>query len=66
MSETRTDRVVSIALSVVIRAAILAALVWGFWHYRQSTPIAQTLAIEGTVVSNATPAPPQPAAAETG
>jgi colicin import membrane protein len=61
MIEPRTDRVVSIALSVVIHAAILAVLVWGWWQYRQPTPIAQSLAIEGTVVSNSTPAPPQPA-----
>ena len=60
MIEPRTDRVVSIALSVVIHAAILAALLWGWWQYRQPTPIAQSLAIEGTVVSNSNPAPPQP------
>jgi colicin import membrane protein len=61
MTEPRTDRVVSIALSVVIHAAILAVLLWGWWHYRQPTPTAQTLAIEGTVVSNSTPSPPEPA-----
>jgi colicin import membrane protein len=61
MTDSRTDRVVSIALSVVIHAAILAALLWGWWHYRTPAPTAQSLAIEGTVVSNSSPAPPEPA-----
>jgi colicin import membrane protein len=63
MTERRTDRVVSISLSVVGHAAILGLLIWGWWQYRQPTPAPQTLAIEGTVVRNAAPpvsAPPAP------
>ena len=61
MTERRTDRVVSISLSILGHAAILGLLIWGWWQYRQPTPAPQTLAIEGTVVRNAAPpalAPP--------
>jgi colicin import membrane protein len=65
MTERKTDRVVSISLSIFIHAAILGALVWGWFNYRQETPTPQTLAIEGTVVRSAvppaaTPTPPKP------
>ena len=61
MTERKADRVVSIALSIVIHAAIVAALAWGWWTYRKPEPTPQTLAIEGTVVRSAQPAPPEPA-----
>ena len=50
MSERRSDRWLSIALSVVTHAAIAAALVWGYWHYKHPAPQPQQLAIEATVV----------------
>jgi len=61
MTERKADRVVSIALSILIHAAIVAALAWGWWTYRKPEPTPQTLAIEGTVVRSAQPAPPEPA-----
>lgn len=71
MSERRSDRAVSILLSFLIHAAIVGALLWGWWRYRQPTPAPQTLAIEATVVRSApltpapTPAPEQPTPAPT-
>lgn len=59
MSERRSDRVVSIALSILVHAAIVGALLWGWWQYRQPAATPQNLAIEATVVRDA---PPQPAA----
>jgi colicin import membrane protein len=63
MIERRSDRVLSILLSITIHAAIVGALFWGWWHFRQpATP--SSLAIEATVVANtppssaAAPAPP--------
>jgi colicin import membrane protein len=58
MSERRSDRVLSIVLSVLIHAAIVGALLWGWWQYRQPTVTTPSLAIEATVVHDA---PPQPA-----
>jgi colicin import membrane protein len=63
MSEPRGERVLPVLLSVLIHAAIVGALVWGWWHYRTPTPPPQTLAIEATVVHDApqsAPAPPAP------
>jgi colicin import membrane protein len=60
MSERRSDRVVSIALSILVHAAIVGALLWGWWQYRQPAVTPQNLAIEATVVRDA---PPTPAAA---
>jgi colicin import membrane protein len=65
MSEPRGDRVLPVVLSILIHAAIVGALVWGWWHYRAPTPAPQTLAIEATVVHEApqsAPAPPAPPA----
>jgi colicin import membrane protein len=61
-----SDRWVSIALSVVLHGAILAALVYGWLLYRQPPRPAPTLAIEATVVDShaargALVPPPQPA-----
>jgi colicin import membrane protein len=63
MTERRSDRILSIVLSILIHAAIVGALLWGWWQYRQPTVTPPSLAIEGTVVPNAPPqpAPPQPA-----
>jgi colicin import membrane protein len=60
MSERRSDRVLSILLSIVIHAAIVGALVWGWWQYRAPKPVAQTLAIEATVVQGNGSAPEPP------
>jgi colicin import membrane protein len=65
-----SDRWVAIALAVLLHVALLAALTYGWWKYRQPTHQAPTLAIEATVVDARTaagltrpaPAPaPQPA-----
>jgi colicin import membrane protein len=66
MSERRSDRVLSIVLSILIHAAIVGALLWGWWQYRQPTVTTPSLAIEATVVRDAppqaTPPPPSPPA----
>jgi colicin import membrane protein len=65
MTERRSDRVLSIVLSILIHAAIVGALLWGWWQYRQPTVTTPSLAIEATVVRDAPPqaAPPSPPAA---
>jgi colicin import membrane protein len=61
MTERRGDRALSILLSVLIHAAIVGALIWGWWRYRLPRSPPQTLAIEATVVRNApAPAPSPP------
>jgi colicin import membrane protein len=62
MTERRSDRILSIVLSILIHAAIVGALLWGWWQYRQPTVTAPSLAIEATVVRDAPPqaAPPAP------
>ena len=54
-TEPRSDRVVSIVLSVLVHGAILGALLWGWWQYRTPKSVPDTLAIQATVVRN-TPA----------
>ena len=49
MTERRSDRILSIVLSILIHAAIVGALLWGWWQYRQPTTTAPSLAIEATV-----------------
>jgi len=61
MSERRSDRVVSIALSILIHAAIVGALLWGWWQYRQPVVMQSNLAIEATVVRDAPPVAAAPA-----
>ena len=68
MFERASDRWVSIILSVLLHGSLLAALVYGFWTYRQSHPSVPTptLAIEATVVDSRSvnagkPAPQPPA-----
>jgi colicin import membrane protein len=53
--ERGSDRFVSIALSVLVHALIVGALLWGWYQYRKPHPVPQTLAIEGTVVTHAPP-----------
>jgi colicin import membrane protein len=61
MSERRSDRAVSIALSILIHAAIVGALLWGWWQYRQPAVTPSNLAIEATVVRDAPPVAAAPA-----
>jgi colicin import membrane protein len=60
-----SDRWVSIALSVLLHGALLAALVYGWLLFRQPPRPAPTLAIEATVVdaraARGALSPPQPA-----
>ncbi len=60
MTERRSDRVLSIVLSILIHAAIVGALLWGWWQYRQPTATPPSLAIDATVVHDAPPAPATP------
>jgi colicin import membrane protein len=64
--QRESDRWVSIALSVLLHGALLAALVYGWLMFRQPPRPAPTLAIEATVVEaravkGAVQPPPQPA-----
>jgi colicin import membrane protein len=65
--QRESDRWVSIALSVLLHGALLAALVYGWLIFRQPPRPAPTLAIEATVVEARAAAhaavapPPQPA-----
>jgi colicin import membrane protein len=61
MTDRKTDRVASITLSILIHLAIVGALVWGWFNYRQPQPTPQSLAIEGTVVRSSAPPAPEPA-----
>jgi colicin import membrane protein len=61
MTERRSDRVLSIVLSILIHAAIVGVLLWGWFQYRRPAATAPSLAIEATVVRNAPPKPaPEP------
>lgn len=63
-----SDRWISIGLSLLLHAALVGALVWGWMLFRQTPRPAPTLAIEATVVDARTvkgtqqPAPQPPAA----
>jgi len=61
MTERRSDRVLAIVLSILIHAAIVGVLVWGWFQYRKPTATPPSLAIEATVVNNAPAAQPSPA-----
>lgn len=50
MSEARSDRWVSVLLSVLVHAAIVGLLGFGWWHFRKPVSAPQQLAIEATVV----------------
>jgi colicin import membrane protein len=66
--ESKSDRWVSIVLSVLLHGALAGALVFGWWTYHQKTQaVTPTLAIEATVVDSksvegATTPAPQPRA----
>jgi len=62
MSERLSDRWLSMLLSVLIHAAIVGAVIWGWWQYRTPQPQPQVLAIEATVVREAPASPPAPPA----
>ena len=69
MSEAPGDRGISVLLSVLLHAAVVGLLGWGWWHFRKPAEPLRPLAIEATVVmaTQATPAPAptiQPAAPE--
>ena len=62
MAQKPSDRWVSIGLSVLLHGALLAAVVYGWWAFRQHSRPAPTLAIEGTVVdARSVPGLTQPA-----
>ncbi|MGB8692131.1 MAG: hypothetical protein WCD08_01315, partial [Steroidobacteraceae bacterium] len=50
MSEARRDRWLSVLLSVLVHAAIVGLLGFGWWHFRKPVTAPQQLAIEATVV----------------
>jgi colicin import membrane protein len=55
-SSARTgDRVLSISLSVLVHAAILGGLLYGWWQYHTPKTVPPSLAIQATVVRNAPP-----------
>jgi colicin import membrane protein len=70
MVERKSDRWISFIQSVLLHAAVIGSLAYGFYAYKQqSKPVVPTLAIEGTVVGEkdiqpvkpeATPLPPPP------
>lgn len=71
MSERRSDRWVSVLMSVLVHGAVIALLGWGWWFFRRPAPAAQLLAIEARIVDAAAlarltqpapaPVPPAPA-----
>lgn len=63
MSEARSDRWVSVLLSVLVHAAIVGLLGFGWWHFRKPVSAPQQLAIEATVVMETAAAVSVPAAA---
>jgi colicin import membrane protein len=65
MAERRSDRWISIALSLLLHAAVVGALAWGWWTFHEPAPTpVHTLAIEATVVEGRALAPtPAPAPA---
>ncbi len=69
MSEARSDRWLSVLLSILVHGAIVGLLGFGWWHFRKPVSAPQQLAIEATVVMDtaaavAVPAPAEPAPAE--
>ena len=63
MTERRSDRILSIVLSILIHAGIVGLWLWGWWQYRRPAATPSSLAIEATVVRDAPPqaSPPPPA-----
>jgi colicin import membrane protein len=65
MAERKSDRWISLTQSVLLHAAVIGALAYGFYTYKKTAkpPPPPTLAIEGTVVGEKDLAPVQPQAA---
>src|SRR5215472_13735210 len=69
MVQRASDRWISIALSLLLHGALLAALVYGWWMFREQRRVAPTPPIAATVVDARTlkgleqPPAPKPAAA---
>jgi colicin import membrane protein len=68
MAERTGDRWLSIAQSLLLHAALVGLVAYGWWTFRDQTPPApRTLAIEATVVGSqalSRPVPPAPAPAK--
>lgn len=70
MAERKGDRWISIAQSVLLHAALVGLVAYGWWTFRDQTPpLPHTLAIEATVVdaraiAPAAPSPAPPAKAQ--
>jgi len=61
MAERRGDRWISIAQSLLLHAALVGVVAYGWWTFRDQTPtLPNTLAIEATVVDAHALAPPAP------
>src|SRR5579871_3038134 len=66
-SARSSDRVLSITLSVLVHAVILGALFYGWWQYHTPKTVPPQLAIQATVVRNASvtqPTAPTPPAVD--
>ncbi len=63
MKEARNDRWVSVLLSVLVHAAIVGLLGFGWWRFRKPVSVPQQLAIEATVVMDTAAAVSVPAEA---
>jgi colicin import membrane protein len=64
MAERKSDRWISLTQSVLLHGAVVGALAYGFYSYKQQAkpPTPPTLAIEGTVVGDRDLRPVQPQA----
>jgi hypothetical protein len=61
MAERRGDRWISIAQSLLLHAALVGVVAYGWWTFRdQTVPPPHTLAIEATVVDAHALAPAAP------
>lgn len=64
MAERRGDRWISIAQSLLLHAALVGVVAYGWWTFRdQTAPPPHTLAIEATVIDSRALAPAAPAPA---
>src|SRR5262245_38846775 len=62
MLERKSDRWIAITQAILLHAAVIGALAYGFYTYqKQSKPVTPTLAIEGPVVSYKDLQPVRPA-----
>jgi colicin import membrane protein len=64
MAERKGDRWISVAQSLLLHAALVGAVAYGWWTFRdQTVPPPHTLAIEATVIDSRALAPAAPAPA---